>query len=346
MKPVIEDGSTQAASNRSGSTPGLPEQFLARLSEILDPNDLESVLATFSLPRNASFHVNTLKSSPGEVIEMLARSGIQVSTVPGLDGAYWVAPEAREKLLASDATANGAVYSLNASSLLPGLVLDPQPGECVLDLAAAPGGKTHHIACLMHNQGVIVAVEVVRGRYYRLKANMDRLGATIVKPVRADGTSFWRRNAERFDRVLLDAPCSTEGRFSTADPETTRYWSTRKIREMSRKQSRLLYSAFQSLRPGGTLVYATCSFSPEENEFVVARLLRQFDDKVEVLATGLEGTFVRPGLRRWRSRNLPEALEKAVRILPDAHREGFFICRLRKTASIKKPLDRRRRGRT
>ena len=160
--------------------------------------------------------------------------------------------------------------------MVPPILLSPQSEECILDLGAAPGSKTLQLAELMGNQGSIWAVESVRGRFFRLRDNLARYGAENVQTHLADGTRLWRRHPERFDRVLLDAPCSSEGRFRADAPKTYAYWSEKKIAEASRKQRRLCYAAVQCLKPGGVLVYSTCTFAPEENEAIINRVLRQF----------------------------------------------------------------------
>jgi len=192
------------------------------------------------------------------------------------------------------------------------------------------------MACLMKNQGRITAVESVRSRYYKLRDNLDSLGATNVRPFFQDGTVTWRYRPEYFDRVLLDAPCSSEGRFRSEDPETTRYWSMKKVRDMSRKQRRLLFSAIQCLKPGGRLVYSTCSFSPEENEVVIQRFLEKFSSSLRVVPVVMDLPGFRPGRVEWEGRRLSHALEHAARIVPDDTWDGFFVCCLEKTASTRR----------
>jgi 16S rRNA (cytosine1407-C5)-methyltransferase len=240
--------------------------------------------------------------------------------------------------MASEPYAKGAVYLQNVSSQLPALVLDPQPGERVLDLCAAPGSKTGQIGALMAGGGEIVAVEKVRPRFYRLLANLRDQGVTTARAVLGSGTGYWHREPEAFDRVLVDAPCSTEGRFRAEDAETTRYWSERKIKEMRAVQERLLFSAVQSLKPGGVLVYSTCTFAPEENEAVVDRALRTFGDALEVLDAGLPeagrvATAATAGLREWRGRTFNAGIGRTRRILPDGFLEGFFLARVVKLES-------------
>jgi 16S rRNA (cytosine1407-C5)-methyltransferase len=167
---------------------------------------------------------------------------------------------------------------------------------------------------------------------------VEAQGATLVRPVLGSGTAYWHREPEAFDRVLLDAPCSTEGRFRADDPETTRYWSERKVKEMRAKQERLLFAAVQALRPGGTLVYSTCTFAPEEDEAVLDRALRTFGDAVEVVEAGLPDAgpvagAALPGLAEWNGRAFRPGVTRARRVLPDGTLEGFFLARLTKHAS-------------
>ena len=148
-----------------------------------------------------------------------------------------------------------------------------------------------------------------------------------------DGGRVWRQVGERFDAVLLDAPCSAEGQFHLWVPASFAYWSERKVREMARKQKRLLRSAVHCARPGGVIVYATCTLAPEENEAVVDAVLREFAGALEVEPVPLVVPGGLPGRTAWEDAVYDPRLAQALRILPDGLMEGFFICRLRKTAS-------------
>lgn len=320
----------------------LPDPFLARLARIVGPADLAGVLATFEAPLRTSFRVVTLRASEADVLERLRDAGIPFEAVPGVPGAFSVEAEHRAALLASAPAAEGLVYAQNASSQVPVHVLAPQPGERVLDLCAAPGSKTGQIAAAMANEGEVVAVEKVRERFFKLRANVAAQGATIVRPRLGSGTAIAYGEPEAFDRVLLDAPCSTEGRFRTDVPATTAYWSPRKIKEMRAKQGRLLYAAVQALRPGGTLVYSTCTFAPEENEGALTKMLKTFGDRVEVVpADGLPdggpagsgGPLVRPGMEAWDERAFHPDVRHARRVLPDGRFEAFFVARVVKHGS-------------
>jgi 16S rRNA C967 or C1407 C5-methylase (RsmB/RsmF family) len=234
----------------------------------------------------------------------------------------------------------------NLSSQLPPALLGPEPGERVLDLCAAPGSKTGQIAALMENEGEIAAVEKVRPRFFRLRDNLDQQGATAVRTFLRDGQGVWKHRPEHFDRVLVDAPCSTEGRFDTEDPDSTAFWHEGKAREMARKQGKLLWSGIQALRPGGTLVYATCTFAPEENEAVVDRALRTFGEAVEVVPLDLGLPNARPGREGWGKRTFDPQVRGTARVLPTAEWEAFYVAKLVKRAStLPDRTEGRRRGR-
>ena len=314
----------------------LPDLFLDRLRDILPPARLDAVLATFEAPSETAFRACPLVAPEAAALDRLAEEGVAVAPIAGIPGAYR-APD-RAALLGSEAYGAGWLYVQNASSQLPPHLLAPEPGERILDLCAAPGSKTGQLAALMEDRGEIVAVEKVRGRYYKLRANMEAQNATCVTPWIGDGARVWQSEPEAFDRVLLDAPCSTEGRFLASDPETTRYWSRRKVKEMRTKQRRLLFSAIMALKPGGTLVYSTCTFAPEENEAILAKAIKTFGDAIEIVDAGLPASgpvasASVPGLAEWNGRAFPEAVRLARRVLPDGLLEGFFVARMVKRAS-------------
>jgi len=308
----------------------IPQEFLDRLRRIVPAARYDEVVRSFAVPVVTGFRVNTLKAAPEAVIAELQALGLHLHRVDWKADAFWVAPEERALLLSAPAYAEQRLYVQNLASMVPPLLLAARPGERVLDLAAAPGSKTLQLACQMQNTGEIAAVEVVKSRFFKLRANLEAQGATCVRSFLQDGTKVWRYRPEHFDRVLLDAPCSTEGRFRADEPETYAYWNARKIREMARKQRRLLYAAVQCLRVGGLLVYSTCTFAPEENEAVLDKTLRQFGDALclEPIDLALDNT--QPPLACWQGKAFVHDLSPARRLLPTPAREGFFVARVRK----------------
>lgn len=315
------------------ATTSLPSAFLDRLEQIVPADRLENVLGSFISSPATSFRVNTLKGNVKTVLASLKADGITPNGVSWYDAAFWVTPEERDVLLSSSAAEKGLIYIQNLSSMLPPLILAPQPGEKVLDLTAAPGSKTLQLAALMRSEGELAAVELSRGRFFKMKALLDDYGASFVRTFLQNGEKVWRYRPEHFDRVLLDAPCSTEGRFHALDPDSYSYWRPRKIKEMSSKQRRLLFSAVHSVVPGGVLVYSTCTFAPEENEAMIEWALTKFDGALEVDAIDLDLSNTTPPLSEWAGQTFNPAVRRSLRILPNGLYEGFFVCRLLKTGS-------------
>ncbi len=312
-------------------TASLPDLFLRRLGHIVPAAMLPPVLASFRQTKAVTFRINTLRGEVEEIRKGLLQAGFSLSPLPWPGYAFEVPPEQKRALTESIFFSQGWIYIQNPSSLLAVETLAPRPGEEILDLCAAPGGKTSHLAMLMGDQGRIAAVEPVRERYFRLRANLQRLGITIARCYRMDGRSVGRKTPERFDRVLIDAPCSSEARFRTEDPDSFAHWGLRKIRECARKQKRLLMAGADALKPGGRLLYCTCSFAPEENEAVVDHVLRRLEHlrvvPIELPAAGLQ---MQNGLDRWQEDRFDPQVRHAVRILPDRRFDGFFLCLMEK----------------
>jgi 16S rRNA (cytosine1407-C5)-methyltransferase len=330
--PVRSDPAPEPAGNADAAAE-LPARFRERLEALLPADRFEACWATFHRPRGTAFRVNRLLGEADPLLAELRAAGLHPEPIPWLPEACTVPPSERRALTECIACNEGRLYIQNPSSLVPPLVLEPRPGDRILDLCAAPGGKTLHLAALTGEPEGIAAVEAVRARFFRLKRNLASGGAAAVRTYLRDGTGVWRHCPEEFDRVLLDAPCSAEGLFDAAVPETYAGWSERRIREVSRRQARLLYSAVQSLKPGGVLVYSTCTLAPEENELVVDQLLHRFPDRLRIEPLPLPIPGVQPGLCSWEGHPVDPSLSQAGRILPDGRFEAFFVCRLRKVTS-------------
>ena len=311
----------------------IPELFRTRLEAILSPDRFAACWQSFAVEEPTTFRANGLKVTVAALYAELVAEGFALKPLGWKDDAFFVSAAQRSALTESAAWSEGRLYIQNASSMVPPMLLAPEKEEWILDLTAAPGSKTLQLADLMGNEGRISAVESVRGRFFRLRANLARHGAENVRTYLKDGAKVWRQCPEQFDRILLAAPCSAEGQFRAAEPRTWAYWGEKKIAEASRKQRKLCYSAVQCLKPGGVLVYSTCTFAPEENEAIIDRILSQFEGALEVEEIALPFDNTEPGLIRWQGKVFDVQVQRARRILPAEGMEGFFVCRLRKTQS-------------
>jgi len=311
----------------------LPEEFVLRLQRIVPHDQWNTVISSFSLQKPVVLRINTILTTPEKLIEKLLDEGFDIQSVDWKPDAIIVPHNQRRKILDSHWYTKGQLYSQNLSSQLAPLVLNPKPGEEVLDLCAAPGGKTLQMACMMRDSGRIAAVEKSKARFFKLKANLKHQQVSCVDLYLTDGAGVWRKTPERFDRVLLDAPCSSESRFKTNKPKTYEHWKLKKIKEMAKKQKALITSAIHCLKPNGVLVYSTCSFAAEENEAIIHHALKHFQDAIEVQSIKLPIENTQAGLLSWQDKDFNPQVERAVRILPNLIMDGFFLCRIKKRAS-------------
>lgn len=224
----------------------------------------------------------------------------------------------------------GYYYVQEVSSIMPLLALNPKANETLLDLCAAPGSKTTQAADLMQNTGTILANDPNLGRVSVLSANLQKIGASNTVITRHDGVQLCKKLKKlnfKFDKILVDAPCSGEGNIRS-NPKTHIMWNLKAIQKLSRIQKKLAQSALEILKPGGEMVYSTCTHSPEENEIVVQHLLDNHNIELQEINIPLK---TRPGVTEWRGEKLKKELKKCHRIWPqDNNTEGFFLCKLKK----------------
>lgn len=312
----------------------LPSEFIQRLRQIVPPVYQPSVFSSFAQTRPTSLRANTPKISDEELVAALSQRGIKVQRFRPIPHAFiLIGSTDLKELIGVDLYRQGHFYVQSLSSMLPPIILDPQPGEKILDLTAAPGSKTTQMAAMMGNTGSIIALESSQRRLYKLLANLKIQGASHVQTVRADARFFWREHSDEFDRVLLDAPCSGEGRINLTDSESFQDWSLDEIKKRAAGQKSLIFSAVNCLRPGGVLVYSTCTLAPEENEAIVDFALKKFPGRLLVEGLGFPAENFRKPLLHFAQVKFDPQIQKAVRIFPDRKFEGFFIARLRKLES-------------
>jgi len=296
----------------------LPGAFLNKMAGLLGSEYPAFLRALTEARRSYGLRVNTLKVAPED---LRSRAPWALEPIPWSPAGFYYPPDARPG--PHPYFYAGLYYIQEPSAQAVGEVLDPRPGERVLDLAAAPGGKTTHLAAKMAGRGLLVANEVDSGRIRGLLDNLERWGSTQAV-VQAPVARLAERWGAYFDRVLLDAPCSGEGMFRK-EPASAARWGPAAPARAAAVQLRLLQAAAALVRPGGVLVYATCTFSPEENEEVVGRFLAEHPD--------FDAADVRfhpgwaPGVPAWGGRD--PRLERAARLWPHRLRgEGHFLAKL------------------
>lgn len=312
----------------------LPPALGERLALILG-DGYDEYLKRFDTPSRACLRVNTLKTTVAEVRELVSEQGVALEPVPWCPTGFWVEGhlEGRARsegygLGKSVEHFQGLFYLQDAASLLPPQALASTADDVVMDAAAAPGGKTTHLAALMENRGALVANEVDARRTKALRFNLNRMGVANAAVTTLDMTRL-PATESIFDKILLDAPCSCEGRIQE-DTEALAQWRIAKVQRCSRLQRRLLENCFQLLAPGGVLVYSTCTLAPEENEEVVDNLLKSRSDADVEGIEGLAGRHT-GGLPEWQGASYDDRVTGCLRLYPHHYgTQGFFIARIRK----------------
>lgn len=253
----------------------LPNSFRARMLAMLGETEGQSFLDSYETPRTYGLRINTLKIKPGSAAERDIQQRFQLEGIPWCEDGYYYAEEVRPGKHPYHAA--GLYYIQEPSAMSAVELLDPQPGETVLDLAAAPGGKSTQIAMKMAGKGLLVSNEIHPQRAKILAENIERFGAHNVVVTQAAPDELSSRFPLAFDRIMLDAPCSGEGMFRK-DPGAIAEWSPQAVELCAARQWDILEEAIAMLKPGGWLAYSTCTFNRQENEDTVARLLEQYPD--------------------------------------------------------------------
>ncbi len=308
-------------SRRYAVTPEqLPDLFLLRMRDLLGPEEFDAFYEALRRPPTGAIRVNTLKV---EVARFKEISPFPLEPVPWCPEGFYIPPEVEPGKHPYHAA--GLYYVQEPTAMAVGVVAAPQPWEWVADLAAAPGGKSTHLLASMEDKGFLLANDIDRRRTTVLAQNLERWGARVWVAANERIEHLHPRFPEAFDTVVLDAPCTGEGMFRR-NRDVVAHWSPRAVEGNAKRQFHLLNAAAPLVKPGGYLVYATCTFNPEENEGVVARFLHAHPEFSLEPVEDLPGAS--PGRPDWidpeLARGLP--LERCLRFWPHKVRgEGHFI---------------------
>src|SRR3990167_8559448 len=286
------------------------DKFIQKYSQLTDFVAYQQSVAQFL---RRSIRVNTLKISIKALLQQLTRQDWTFESIPWCKEGFYMSGERRDigNLLEHQ---EGLFFVQSSVSLLPVVVLDPQPGQRVLELCAAPGGKTTQMAAMMQNKGQIIAIDSNSFRATILRKNLQRCGVTNVDVLCIAAERYL---GNPFDKILLDPPCSASGTIKGETKQTKKTlleWNPRTIKRLAKLQKKLIKHAFSLLKPGGTVVYSTCSLEPEENEEVVQYLLDKVGGKLETIDLPIKADQT-TGLRIW-----PQYQDT----------EGFFVAKIRK----------------
>ncbi len=326
------------------------EIALARFQPLLSADDFALLLAELDKPLYAALRANPLKCDPqADPGNWAARYGWQIQPVPYCPAGQQVI-QAETPISVTPEHRLGFYYIQDAASMLPAELFDfsGTASPLILDLAASPGGKTTHLAARTGDRGLIIANDSSADRITALRIVLSTWGSINNAVTHFPGEKFGAWFPETFDYVLLDAPCSMQG-IRTTESHPMRAITEHEITALAARQARLLASAFQALRPGGQVVYSTCTLTPEEDEGVLDALMRQFPGAVQIEDLSRKLPMPAPALAGIEERLFDPAVQGAARLWPHRYgTSGFFAALITKTASVSnssqeppaRPLDR------
>lgn len=278
----------------------------------------KKIINGYLTKRKTTLRINTIKSNIEEIKNKLQESKIEYEEVPWSKEALIIKNVDEKTIQEMDIYQDGKIYMQSLSSMLPPIILEPKEKTDILDMAAAPGGKTTQIAALTNNKAHITACEKNKIRAERLKYNVDKQGATCVFIMPKD--SRFIDDFFSFDQILLDAPCSGSGTLDFNDSNIEKYFTKQLIERSTKTQKTLLKKAISLLKPGHEMVYSTCSVLACENEDVVESILK--DEKIEIVPISFEGIESLPVL--------PTKISGTLCVCPTELYEGFFVAKIRK----------------
>lgn len=296
------------------------EFLVKKLEEQYGEELTKKIVAGYKVKRKVTFRVNTIKSTVQEIEKVLEENNIKYEKVLWSKEAFVLNNCTEKEIEELEIYKEGKIYLQSLSSMLPPIILNPRENIDILDMTAAPGGKTTQLAALSENKANITACEMNAIRAERLKYNVEKQGANSVYIMIKDSRKI--DDFFKFDQILLDAPCSGSGTLNFNDINIEKYFTEKLINKSIISQTTLLKKALTILKNGQEMVYSTCSILREENEEVLKNMMREF--KCEIVPIKFEGMQELPCL--------PTELEGTICVCPDEYYEGFFVAKIRKVS--------------
>ena len=292
----------------------IPQFLYDMLLEQYGENITNKIIEGYSNQRKVTLRINTIKSNKDKIKEELNKANIKFSEVDWYNDALIIENVRENEIKKLDIYENGKVYLQSLSSMLPPIILEPKPNENILDMAAAPGGKTTQIAALSNNETMITACEKNKIRAERLKYNLEKQGARRVNVMLEDARKL--DDFFSFDKILLDAPCSGSGTIDINNINITKEL----INRSAKTQEELLKKALKILKKGKTMVYSTCSILHQENEDIISKVLSKANAEIIPIDSKL---FENIPL-------LPVKSDGTICVCPNELYEGFFVAKILK----------------
>ncbi|KYC45079.1 MAG: tRNA (cytosine(48)-C(5))-methyltransferase [Candidatus Methanofastidiosum methylothiophilum] len=294
------------------------DMFGEKLPEFLEANEKEN---------KDSIRVNTIKISRNELYERLTEKGFSLK---GIHDFGFTIEESKFSISSTEENLLGYFYIQGVAEMIVSPILSPTKDDFVVDMCAAPGGKTTHLSSIMENEGVIYAFDINKRRLSALKNNIARLGCLNIAVFNLSGEQITKIN-QAPDKILLDAPCTGSG-IMRKDSLRKSLKTTHDVIFLSEIQKKLLKAAIDSLKSGGTLLYTTCSLEPEENEFVIQWALDNFDINLMKIDTDIDGIPLEKGFTEIFGRKLSDEISLCRRSLPHIHNtNGLFMAKISKS---------------
>ena len=295
----------------------LPDFFIKKLKEQYKQEDIDRIIEGLKQIKKVTIRVNTIKSNIDKIKQELEKSNIHYEDVSWSREAL-VINGLEKDIEELDIYKNGEIYLQSLSSMLPPIILDPKENEDILDMAAAPGGKTTQIAALTNNKAHITACEMNKIRAEKLKYNIQKQGVTSAYVMETDSRRL--SHLFSFDKILLDSPCSGSGTINLEDNKYEKYFTNELINKCKKTQIELLTKAIKILKPGKEMVYSTCSILKDENEEIVKQILQK--NNCEIVPINFNGLDQIP--------LLPSTIDGVLTVCPTKAYEGFFVAKILK----------------
>lgn len=332
----------------------LPMDFINEIYNNYSEKNADKILKGMCKERYTTLRVNTLKSSVDEVKKVFDENDVQyeifslvtnevkqnknilnlnekeLNMEPNekeekysfYNNAFIIKNKKENDLQKLEIYKQGKIYIQSLSSMIPPLLLDLKQDENILDMASAPGSKTTEMAAITNNTGKIIANEIDKIRLEKLNYNIKLQGATNIETINYDGANLYKKFPEKFDKVLLDTPCSGEGRFQINNPKSYSKWSKSLVNELTKIQKKLIESAIMCCKKGGTIVYSTCTLNKEENEKIIDYALKNFNVKLDEIKINVENKV------NGNTKGIDKEISKTLKIIPNENFEGFYLAKL------------------